>query len=161
MSLKREIAKLEQVEEMEEMAELTEERRQAEQRSIDEKLVSLYRRIDVIVDYIDREDKATTITEEQLKEDEQHFIEEGIRKAWELKNLELVIKIKNLERILKEQETREGEKREKAFQDGVNARRAAEERIDESIDNAHNRWQQCLKEANGDLEKARELYDKR
>lgn len=30
--------------------------------------------------------------------------------------------------------------------------------IEQSINNARNRWERCLKEANGDLEKARELY---
>ena len=34
-----------------------------------------------------------------------------------------------------------------------------DEMIERSIDNAHNRWQQCLKEANGNIKKARELYD--
>ena len=34
-----------------------------------------------------------------------------------------------------------------------------DEMIEQSINNAHNRWEQCLKEANGDLVKARELYD--
>ena len=57
MSLKREIAELEQVEEMEEEEELTEERRQAEQRSIDERVVGLYRRINIIVEYIDGEEE--------------------------------------------------------------------------------------------------------
>lgn len=35
------------------------------------------------------------------------------------------------------------------------------EMIEQSINNAHNRWEQCLKEANGDLVKARELYDRK
>ena len=33
-------------------------------------------------------------------------------------------------------------------------------KIQQSIDNARKRWRQCLEEANGDLQKARELYDK-
>jgi hypothetical protein len=116
MGLKREIAKLEQVEEMEEQ---TEERRQAEQRSIDEKLVGLYRRINIIVEYIDNQTKeVTTITEEQLKQDEQHFRVEGIRKAWELKNLELVQKNKDLTKQLKEQENENVYN--KGFKEGVN-----------------------------------------
>lgn len=32
-------------------------------------------------------------------------------------------------------------------------------KTEESIKNARDRWEECLKEANGDLEKARELYD--
>ena len=35
-----------------------------------------------------------------------------------------------------------------------------EEMIKQSINNAHNRWEQCLEEANGNIKKARELYDK-
>ena len=33
-------------------------------------------------------------------------------------------------------------------------------KIDESISNAHNRWKRCLEEANGDIKKARKLYDR-
>ena len=32
--------------------------------------------------------------------------------------------------------------------------------IEESINNARKRWEQCLKEANGNIKKARELYDR-
>ena len=80
MSLKEELAKIEQEEE----SSTGEEERL---REIEENIYSLYRRIGVIVEYIDKE------------------------------------KI-----------------------------------IEQSINNARNRWERCLKEANGDLEKARELY---
>ena len=33
------------------------------------------------------------------------------------------------------------------------------QKTEKSIKNARDRWEECLKEANGDLEKARELYD--
>ena len=33
-------------------------------------------------------------------------------------------------------------------------------RIEESINHAHNQWQQCLEEAKGNIKKARELYDR-
>ena len=32
-------------------------------------------------------------------------------------------------------------------------------KTEESIKNARKSWEECLKKANGDLEKARELYD--
>lgn len=120
MSLKREIAELEQVEEMQEEEELTEERRQAEQRSIDEKVVGLYRRINIIVEYIDNQTReVTTITEEQLRQDERHFREEGIRKAWELKALELTQKNKDITKLLKEKENEKNIIWDNAFQEGV------------------------------------------
>ena len=118
MSLKREIAELEQVEEMQEEEELTEEMRQAEQRSIAEKVVGLYRRINIIVEYIDNQE-VTTITEEQLKEDEQHFREVGLRKAWELKAFKLTQKNKDLTKLLKEQENEKNIIWDNAFQEGV------------------------------------------
>ena len=120
MGLKREIAELEQVEEMQEEEELTEERRQAEQRSIDEKVVGLYRRINIIVECIDNQTReVTTITEEQLRQDERHFREEGIRKAWELKALELTQKNKDITKLLKEKENEKNIIWDNAFQEGV------------------------------------------
>ena len=35
-----------------------------------------------------------------------------------------------------------------------------DEMIEQSINNAFNRWEQCLKEANGNIKTARELYDR-
>ena len=34
-------------------------------------------------------------------------------------------------------------------------------KIEQSINNARERWERCLKEANGNIKKARELYNKR
>lgn len=34
------------------------------------------------------------------------------------------------------------------------------DKIEQSINNAREWWEQCLNEANGDIKKARELYDK-
>ena len=96
MSLKEELAKI----------EIEEEEIEVEDRlsGIQESIYGLYRRIGVIVEYIDNQTKeVTTITEEQLRQDEQHFREEGIRKAWELKNLELNLKIKKMKEALKEE----------------------------------------------------------
>ena len=112
MSLKREIAELEQVEEMQEEGELTEERRQAEQRSIAEKVVGLYRRINIIVEYIDNQE-ATTIKEQQLREAEYR------EKAWELKAIELTQKNKDLTKLLKEKENEGKISGDNAFQEGV------------------------------------------
>jgi hypothetical protein len=35
-----------------------------------------------------------------------------------------------------------------------------ETKIEQSINNARKRWEQCLKETDGNIKKARELYDK-
>ena len=89
MRLKEELAKIEQEEE----SSTGEEERL---REIEENIYSLYRRIGIIVEYIDKQTRE--VTKEKI--------------------------------------------------------------IEQSINNAGNRWERCLKEANGDLEKARELYDK-
>ena len=112
MGLKREIGKLEEAEEMQEEEELTEEMRQAEQRSIGEKVVGLYRRISIIVEYIDNQE-ATTIKEQQLREAEYR------EKGWELKALELDKKNKDITKLLKEQENEKNIIWDNAFQEGV------------------------------------------
>lgn len=94
MSLKEELAKIEQEEESS-----TEEEERL--REIEENIYSLYRRIGVIVEYIDKQTREVTTIEDR-------YFKEKI--------------------------------------------------IEQSINNARNRWERCLKEANGDLEKARELY---
>ena len=96
MNLKEELAKLEKEEEEIEVEERL--------NGIQESIYGLYRRIGVIVEYIDNQKEVTTITEEQLTADEQHFKKRAREKALELKNLELNSKIKDLTKLLKEQE---------------------------------------------------------
>ena len=110
MNLKEELAKLEEEEQLTEVEDRL--------NGIQEIIYGLYRRIGVIVEYIDNQE-VTTITEEQLKQDEQHFREEGIRKAWELKALELAQKNKDLTKLLKEQENKKENSYQKGYEDGV------------------------------------------
>ena len=123
MSLKEEIAKLEEEEEEIEVEERL--------RGIQESIYGLYRRIGVIVEYIDDQKEVTTITEEQLKQDEQHFRERAWETAWQLKNLELIQKNKDLTKLLKEQENEKENSYEKGFEDGVNYTIKAKERAEE------------------------------
>ncbi len=48
----------------------------------------------------------------------------------------------------------------KVIIDKLDKRWGNNDKIEESIRNARNRWEKCLKEAKGDLEKARKLYDR-
>ena len=106
MSLKEELGKIEQEEE-----ESTEEEERL--REIEESIYGLYRRIAVIVEYIDKE---TRKEEQEIK---------TIRaKALKLRSLALDLKIKSITKILKEQENeKEGTTSEyvKGYEDGVKA----------------------------------------
>lgn len=119
MDLKEEIKKIEEEEEKNEDLE------RLRNWEIDGYIKGLYRRVDVIVEYIEKAEIAgnaketTTITEQQLREDEQHFRENAKEQAWELRNIELIQEIKELTKQLNKQETTK-ESYDRGFQDGVN-----------------------------------------
>ena len=115
MGIKEKLEKLEE----EETAEEREEIEQIREQETRDKIAGLYCRIDLIAEHIDNQKGVTTITEQQLREDEQHFREKAKEQAWELKNIELIQEIKELTKQLDEQETTK-ECYDRGFQDGVN-----------------------------------------
>jgi len=122
MGIKEELEKLEE----EEAAEEQEEIEQIREQETRDKIAGLYYRIDLIAEYIDNQKGVTTITEQQLKEDERHFRENAKEQAWELKNIELIQEIKELTKQLTSKETREDEQQIKEIKQKERKRRNLE-----------------------------------